>query len=320
MAYKQLILLFLFPFVAIGQADKTLDTTYIRSFPDKITTRVGFANSTYAFNLSEKQTNASYEVKPNQETSVTLSALFRSIELDLGFTPRFFPGNNDDKEKGETKKLTFNFRMFLGQWMQTIDYNAAKGFYLQDNKDQRVLALLPDLRITTIGGTTSYIFNRNFSFRAIGFQNEWQKKSAGSFIPRLSYFCHFFNSEEFDFNNDYSLDIAIGPGYYYNFVIDKNFLLSAGSTLGIGLNKTQDKSESITSVLYQGILRTSIGYNSENFFAGFSGNVNTFKYDQKSDFNYNDSIYFFEFYLGYRFKAPEKWIEKVDAFNKKLGL
>lgn len=319
MAYIKLILILL-PFVSVSQSFTKNDSLYIRTFPEKITNRLGFTNSTYSFNFSDKQAELSYKLKPNQETSVTFSALFRSIELDFGFTPRFFPGNNDDEEKGDTEKLTFNFRMFLGPWMQTVDYNRAKGFYLYDNHTMRVAALLPDLNITTIGGTTSYIFNKNFSFRAIGFQNEWQKKSAGSFIPRLSYFCNIFNSKTFDFHNAYSLDIAIGPGYYYNFVISENFLLSAGGTIGMGLNKTHDKSESITSMLYQGILRTSIGYNSESFFVGFNGNMNSFNYDQKSDLNYNDSIYFFEFYIGYRINAPKKWIQKVDNFNKKLGI
>lgn len=321
LAYKLLILLlFLIPSFAVSQTNTEKDTTYVHTFQDKITTRVGFINSTYAFNLSDKQSNASLKIKPNQETSVAFSILFRSIELDFGFTPKFFPGNDDDEEKGDTEKLTFNFRMFLGQWMQTIDFNRAKGFYIQDNSNKNVVALLPDFKVNTIGGTTSYIFNKNFSFRAIGFQNEWQKRSAGSFIPSLSYYYHTFRSKEYGMHNNYSLDIAVGPGYYYNSILDKNFIISAGSNLGIGINKTKNSYETITSTLYQSIIRTTLGYNSETFFTGYNGNVSIYKYDQKSDINFNDSIYFFEFYLGYRFKAPKKWIDKVDAFNKKAGL
>ncbi|GAB5473359.1 MAG: DUF4421 domain-containing protein [Maribacter sp.] len=294
------------------------DSTYVREFPEKFTIRFGVQNTSNSFYFLNNETAEEVGLFPNDKTYLGASFLFRSVELDLGYAPNFFSENTDNKG---SKLLTLNFRMFLGQWMQTLDFYQQKGFFLDDFQGV-ISTSFPDARTLKIGGTTSYIFNRNFSFRAIGFQNEWQKKSAGSFIPSFSLYYTKFDIENTglgDITGSKAYNISIGPGYYYNWVIKKHFLLSAGLTAGIGLNHTKSFDKPSTAVLFHTTLRTALGYNSEHFFTGINLSAQFTEYDTTGNSIVQDDINFVEVYLGYRFKAPKKWIEKAAAVNRKLG-
>ncbi|WP_273568854.1 DUF4421 family protein [Maribacter halichondriae] len=288
---------------------------YIRTFPEKLTTRIGIQNTSNSFILTDIENNEIIELIPNDKTYLGLSVLFRSVEIDLGYAPNFFSENQDNKG---SKLFTLNFRMFLGKWMQTLDFYNQKGFFAITNDETLPF---PEFGTLKVGGSTSYIFNKRFSFRAVGFQNEWQKKSAGSFIPSFTfYYTRFRLDEDGQQTNDHSYNLAIGPGYYYNLVIGRHFIIGAGATVGIGANFTRSEGETVTSSLAQVILRTVIGYNSERFFTGINFSVQTLGQGDDQTARLDDYITFAELYLGYRFNAPKKWIEKANRFNKKYGL
>ncbi|WP_422082611.1 DUF4421 family protein [Ulvibacterium sp.] len=292
------------------------DSLYIRRFPEKVTLRLGVQNTSNSFVITDNETGEQTEIIPNDKTFLGLSALFRSVEVDLGYAPNFFSENRDNSG---SKLFTLNFRMFLGRWMQTLDFYRQKGFFTQFNND---VIPFPELSTLKIGGTTSFIFNRNFSFRAIGFQNEWQKKSAGSFIPRFTFYYTRFRLEDANIQpgNDHSFNLAIGPGYYYNLVVGKHFLLSAGATIGLGANFTRSEGETFTSSLAQIIFRSAMGYNSERFFTGINLNAQVLEHGTDQNTQLDDIITFVELYIGYRLNAPKKWIQKADKFNRKFGL
>jgi hypothetical protein len=243
------------------------------------------------------------------------SILFRSIEIDFGFAPKFLKSNQDNED---SKLFNLNFRMFQNQWMQTIDLYSQKGFYFILNNERENIS---GIKTFKIGGSTSYIFNKNFSFRAIGFQNEWQTKSAGSFIPRLFYYYTKYTLNEDGLSeNAYSYDIAIAPSYYYNLSIHKNFLFSIGASAGIGINHSSNIGDgNLTSPLYEFSGRVVIGYNSETFFGGMNSSLLILEHDVDRYTRQDDTIPYLEFYIGYRFKAPKKLMKLADDFNRKFG-
>ena len=181
---------------------------------------------------------------------------------------------------------------------------------------------IDDLKTFKIGGTSSYIFNPDFSFRAIGFQNEWQKESVGSFIPSISYYYTKFKLEDPIIENqlEHSFKMAVGPGYYYNWVFDENYILSAGATGGLGFNLSKSQGKTSLDGLAQLIFRLTGGYNSENFFSGVNINTQLLTHTSAENFVLDDSISFLEFYVGYRFDAPKKWIAKADEISRKFGI
>ena len=299
-----------------SQQDSIPKNEYIKNFNDKISSRLSLTNTYNEFNFSNN--SFEYKLEPNKTDYLGVSVLFRSVELDFGFAPNFLKLNADNSN---SKLFNLNFRFFLNQWMQTIDLYKQKGFSTVIN-DIKI-----DLSETTtfkVGGSTSYIFNRNFSFRAIGYQNEWQKKSAGSFIPKLYYYYTKFEVADLGIKENYSFyDIAIAPSYYYNFVFQENFYISLGLSVGIGINHNELNyelsSESNTYALYELGSRIALGYNSDTFFTGINSNVLFLKHHADSANKIEDKITFLEFYLGYRFKAPKKFMKLADDFNRKFG-
>ena len=309
------IIFILVSFCALKAQSKMRDSTFVMDFPDKITARIGLVNTSNSFFIDDEVSGLSYNLKPNTREYLGLSLLFRSIELDVGFLPNFLKDNEDN---GNSKLFNLNLRMFLGQWMQTIDLYKQKGFFA--DLDESEIAL-PGVKTFKIGGSTSYIFNPNFSFRAIGFQNEWQRKSAGSFIPRLYYYYTTFEIRETGASEKASsFDIAISPSYHYNLVINENFIFGLGTSIGIGYNNDNLGERTINSLLIEYGGRAVLGYNSESFFAGVNSSINFFEHKSDRSVRIDDTISFVEFYVGYRFKAPKSFMRTADKVNKALGL
>ena len=299
----------------VSQNDSIPKDIYIVDFQDKISTRISLINTSNSFYINETNTGIKYKLEPNVREYLGASILFRSLEIDFGFTPDFLKSNQDN---ANSKLFNLNFRMFFNQWMQTIDLYNQKGFYIVVDNERFNTS---DVKTFKIGGSTSYIFNPNFSFRAIGFQNEWQTKSAGSFIPRIYYYYTTYSLKNEEFNeNASSFDLAISSAYYYNLCLTKNLLFSLGGSAGIGLNHSSNLGEgNLTSALYQFSGRAVLSYNSDSFFGGINSNLLILEHNVDRYTRQDDTIPFLEFYIGYRFKAPKKWVKFADDFNIKYG-
>ncbi|MEZ0006460.1 hypothetical protein ABH942_001830 [Flavobacterium sp. 28YEA47A] len=283
----------------------------IEKYDDYIKLRLGLSNSFNSFRIKDKTSRLDFTLSPNQRLRSTLTLIYKFIEIDLGYTPEFLRFNKDDAIKGHTKFYNFGTRLYLGSWMQELQYARTKGFYIDGNdvgSEQNIL--FPHFQVQKIGGSTSYIFNPDFSFRTIFLQSEWQQRSAGSFVPSISYY--FTQIKNNNPSKDNIFDIAIGPGYYYNWIIRDKFLVSAGAYSGLGFNSTKTvyndgtPHEISESLSFQAQFRLTAGYNSEHFFAGAATSLNSFSYSSDTLIHVEDQQQFLEFYIGYRFKAPKR--------------
>lgn len=327
---KNYILIFIALFSASCQAQDTIkkhrmSNEYVELYDDYIKTRIGLSNSFNSFHIKDEADDLDFTLSPNQRVKSTLTLIYKFIEIDLGYTPEFIRFNKDDAIRGKTTFFNLGTRFYFKNWMQDLQYAKTKGFYV-DKDDIGITEniLFPNFQVQKIGGSTSYIFNENFSFRAIFLQSEWQKKSAGSFIPSVSYY--FTQIKNDDPGKDNSIDVAIGPAYYYNWIFGKQFLVSAGAYGGVGYNYTKTTysddtpDEMIDGISFQTQLRFTLGYNSEKFYTGATASLNSFYYDADPKIHIQDRQQFFEFYVGYRFKGPEKINKILDnppKLNKK---
>jgi len=314
----RLFIVFVLLFNAVlssAQNDSILKNDNIISFPNKITTRISLINTSNNFYFSGGDNGDNLKLEANAREYLGASIHFRSIEIDFGFAPNFLNSNKDNEH---SKLFNLNFRMFFYQWMQTIDVYSQQGFYITQGKEK---ISFPGVKTFKIGGSTSYIFNKDFSFRTIGFQNEWQTKSAGSFIPTFNYYYTKYSINQDSLNeNAYTYNMAIAPSYYYNLSLTRHLLISLGGSVGIGINHSSNLGDGdITSVLYEFSGRSHIGYNSNSLFAGISSSILTLDHKIDNNRRQNDDIPFVEFYLGYRFNAPKKWVKFADNFNDKYG-
>ena len=320
---KKSILPFLifFCFCSIFAQEKSIDSTYekdsdfIRTYLNRITARTFFVNTSNSFVINSRFDEEKFELTPNKQDRVGASVSFRFVTLSYSISPNFLSENADNED---SRLFNLDLRFYFGKWMQTFDVFSQKGFYIGYGN---IKPYFPDIRTVKIGGSTSYIFNENFSFRAIATQDEQQLKSAGSFIPRVYYFYTKYRIQSGNIDDKlHSYDLAFAPAYFYNFVPFENFLLSVGASAGIGLNHSISSDETLTSFLTELNFRSAVTYNISNFY--FGGHYSYLILNHNTDrYSYvKDHIPYLQLFIGYRFRAPKQWVKLADSLEEKVGI
>ena len=309
MVIKQCIGIFFSGILGSFAQEDSLHMRYFKKFDDHISAKLSLNTTSNSFVMNDVVNNMKYDIVPNDHERIDLSLGYRAIAFSIGFAPDFLATNKDNSD---SKMFNLNFRAFHKQWTQSFDLYSQRGFYL---KTGEVSVILPEMKTFKIGGQTSYIFNKNFSFRAMSAQTEWQQKSAGSFVPTLSlYYTKLrFKIEDFE-ETAHIYTTALSPSYFHNFIIKKKFFASLGLAPGIGIEYVDAE----TSALYQIEMTLALGYNSDTFFAGINSNAKYFSSNTGSDVQWGDNIARGEIYFGYRFKPPKKLTEITNKINEKL--
>jgi hypothetical protein len=246
----------------------------------------------------DNYTGQKLNYRPNNKILLGLGVNHGFLGINIGFN---FPFLNQDEEKhGQTKYYDFTLRTFTPKFNAMLYLQRYKGFYLR-NTDLMIhgweegdpFYIRPDIRTYTVGLDLTYIFNnQRFSYRATMLQNEWQKKSAGSFLVGGSIIYHttiadssivpshlnpsyFFEGKDFDRSNIFS----VGPiiGYAYTLVISEHFFVTASLNGSGNLGTTQLILPENTNKIKAGIILGfrietlfSVGYNSERWYFGAS--------------------------------------------------
>ncbi|MGO4772504.1 DUF4421 family protein [Flavobacterium sp. W22_SRS_FK3] len=314
-----------------GQNKTEKDTVNFIYYPDKIMIRANVSTQNDAYLLTNNN-GPNLDLETNNSYKLFLSIDYKFIGFSYGFYPKFFGGNNDEDLKGKSSVSDYNFRFFLGRWLQTVNYSKTKGYYVSnmsefnpdwvEGKDPYLQ--FPDFKTVQYAMSTSYLFNPKFSLKSITSFTEWQKKSAGSFVPSLIYSYNKITSRSDDLDGKQKeFDIRLSVGYYYNFIIHKNFYIAPHLSPSIGVKFLNDKSidsgvgsiekESYFTRNIEGGIK--IGYNNERILFGASLNFDGSSYNQdKTTVITNDKVYGL-LYFGYRFDAPgfiAKPVEKID--------
>ncbi|QQY83126.1 DUF4421 family protein [Tamlana sp. s12] len=294
---------------------------YIYVYKNRVTARLFYVNTSNSLRIKDTDSDLSADLTPNKQNRIGASIAFRSINMSYSFAPNFLAENKDNED---SRLLNFNIRTYFGKhFMQTLDIYSQKGFYLS-NKNNDFNFYSNRTKSLKIGGSTSYIMNENFSFRAIASQDEKQLKSVGSFIPRIVY---YYTDYDVDFEDTLgsppdgskSFDVALAPSYFYNFVPTKNLFLSAGVSAGIGINYSkEDNGKKSTALLTELDFRGTLTYDVDNIYLGADYSYLVLNHNSDSSTYLNDNIPFIQFFVGYRFKASRKMVNKADSVNKKL--
>lgn len=240
----------------------------------------------------------SLSYRPNNKLLLGVGVNHGILGLNIGINFPFV--NKDDEIYGETKYYDFTMRIFAPRFNSTIYLQNYRGFYLTNTKDMipewqegDPYYIRGDIRSRTLGLELSYIFNSSkFSYRAAVLQNEWQKKSAGSFllggslfyntnigdssiVPSNLHYDLFFDGLKFNRSNNFSF----GPlaGYAHTFVIKRHFFItgSINGSANVGFTQlllvdNEDKMKSGLVLGFRSEIFFSAGYNSESWYFGFS--------------------------------------------------
>lgn len=313
MKLKLVYIVFLGSFLGCFAQNDASHNPYFKSYDDKVTSAVYYLDTSNNFQIGfDSDGQKKYvELNPNRREQLGVSLSYKFVDISFGFAPKFF---SENKDNSNSKLFSFNTRFYFKKWMQSFTFINQKGFYAGDDGFQ---IPFPRMRTTKIGGSTSYIFNDNFSYKTLINQNEWQTKSSGSFIPTFSFYYTNLNlnNEPNSSNGDFYV-FSIAPSYFYNFVISDRVLIGAGIALGAGINDIDKE----TSALLQLDFNLKLAYNRDRFFGFASLNTVNFIQSGDAEARLNDNISTLKISIGYRFDPPKKVKEVYEKINQKTGL
>jgi hypothetical protein len=314
-----------------------IDNLYYKSLLDYINVKFDLESNNERFEVDG--TDFNYDIRPNVATVSKLSVNYLFLSLSYKYIPKYFPGNNDDDLKGETKGSGFGLNLNFKHWVQDLKYGKVKGFYLENTADfdnswiegTSPYIQFPDTEVITFSGSTSYKFNPNLSLKAISTQTEIQLKSAGSFIPGLNYSYYIIdnkseNSSQSSSQKSENIEVLANLSYYYTFVLNKKWYAALGATPSIGFTYTdlltRYPDEYIHTDFTSGVYRIKgaggMGYNSERFFAGFEISAyRSTKHDNSTTIQFITSYNSYQAFVGYRFNAPKKIQELAKKAQEK---
>lgn len=259
------------------------DSSYYVSYEDLITGRFYFSKKYTSLKLRDGLEDYSLTYRPNTTLNMGVGATYKWATLNLAYGFDFL---NPERGRGDTDYLDLQFHSYGRKFITDIFGQFYQGFFLTKNSTNFTgddYYLRPDLHVNQIGASVQYILNyKKFSYRASFLQNEWQKKSAGTFIFGLEAYGGrikadstviptFANTKEALRDIQLMRFFEIGPnaGYAYTWVIKNHFFLtgSASLSLDFGVNRVYDKqgNQRTRGVSPNTFLRFFGGYNSRKW-------------------------------------------------------
>jgi len=287
----------------------------VLSFRENLLVKSNINTQNESFSIQNN--NQSILVNANNTYRLEVGANYKFLGLKIGFSP------SSRSSDFKSKFLNSQLNIFLKQWIQSFEYRKVQGFY-QDNNAQ-LLAQFPDLKTTSWLGTTSYVLNNNFSLKHLTHLNEWQRETAGSFVPTLKYgFNRLSNSIDYQKVAENSFDVSFAPAYYYTWAFKEHWFISSSIAPALGVRFTTEKLNNITNkdtFISRALdLTLQFGYTSETISAGarFNFDSNAINKDLTQSM-VNDKSYA-SLYFGYRFTPPNFLKRTVEQIESTFGL
>lgn len=287
----------------------------VLSFRENLLVKSNINTQNESFSIQNN--NQSILVNANNTYRLEVGANYKFLGLKIGFSP------SSRSSDFKSKFLNSQLNIFLKQWIQSFEYRKVQGFY-QDNNAQ-LLAQFPDLKTTSWLGTTSYVLNNNFSLKHLTHLNEWQRETAGSFVPTLKYgFNRLSNIIDYQKVAENSFDVSFAPTYYYTWAFKEHWFISSSIAPALGVRFTTEKLNNITNkdtFISRALdLTLQFGYTSETISAGASFNFDSNAINKDlTQSMVNDKSYA-SLYFGYRFTPPNFLKRTVEQIESTLGL
>lgn len=212
-----------------------------------------------------------------------VGATYKSFTLNLAYGFGFL---NPDRGHGKTRYLDLQFHNYGKKIILDVFGQFYRGFYLSRHDGISIADdhyLRPDLHVNELGASVHYVFNhKRFSYRASFFQNEWQKKSAGTFLAGFEAYGGWVNADSSvlptnvghaptggDLRKLNFFEFGPSVGYAYTFILDRHFFLTASGSLsgayGVNTISGEGLTSQVTGFSPNSIFRIFAGYNSSTW-------------------------------------------------------
>lgn len=278
--------------MAYAKSRSEVDTNYVKTFPNHITSRIYLSRKYTNLRLEEEEESTLLEYEPNTTVNLGVGATVNGFTLNLAYGFKFM---NPENNRGETEYLDLQSHMYGRKYAADFFGQFYQGMYLENSSfffpNSTEFYLRPDMTVALLGGSYLRVFNhRKFSYAASMVQNEFQKKSAGSFllggkviiigaqsdsslIPTYSG-DSIFNSFK-GLNEMASFQLGPSVGYAHTFVMWHHFFFTLSFDLGLligPVSYTLENGEKIDEwqLNPSADFRFALGYNSKKTYWGIS--------------------------------------------------
>ncbi len=280
--------------------DGDTDPEYITDLYDRFTVRLYGSNKFTRYSLGESGRDEDVLYKSNSSYNAGVGFNYRSLALNLGFRAPF--ANNDNDEKGKTKFFDLQAYVYARKFNVAFYAQTYKGYYLAQKdvlsyRPSGSYLLRPDLRTRNAGLNVERIFNSSrYSFRAAYLQNEYQQRSAGTFLAGGG--LHYLHvsadsaiiparlgegplgetatADAGAFKHSQVASAAVHGGYAHTLVLSRHVFVMGQVMVGVGANYTRltddvpspDEEATGVNIHLNGIARAGLGYQGAEWFAG----------------------------------------------------
>jgi len=280
------------PCISLLRLPDDADTAYILRYSKENDVRLfyGGQGSSLAYGSKIEDNHVTNTALYNNVNDlVGFGLTYKFIDFDLSFSlPKV-------RIMEEDRLNLSQFRLFYSYTTRKFAIRAfftdSKGVIIQDQGAD--FESNPDVHVVRMGAQLTYYFNfKKYSFRAANFQNELQRKSAGSFLIRLEPFYRSTGMKSrlvpmaFDVPETYGEQVGlqyvkapgllIMPGYGYNFAAyDGKFFVSPivffGTGFAVNVYRAEEGKYTHLSAEWGGTVAVSIGYNGKKTYATLKG-------------------------------------------------
>ena len=325
---------------AEAPAQSETENAYYEAFPDLLSSRFYFSRKYTALGLRDRKSGSRYLYMPNSTLNMGVGATYNWATLNLAYGFGFL---NPDRGQGNSRYLDLQTHAYPKKWVIDLFGQFYKGYHLLPEgtavEAGQTFHVRPDLVITKIGASGQYVFNhRRFSFRAAFLQNEWQKKSAGTFLLGFELYggramgdsvlvpLSLISHQSRNFRTLRFFDFGPNAGYAYTLVIKRHFFLTASASTNLGLGYTRLEGDGYRNIRW-GItpnffLRGFAGYNSKRWSVNANYVYNNVRLVRNQDFSTSLGTGNYRVNFIYRFRpgpSLNRYLRRVDQLGNWLS-
>ena len=339
-----IVVLSVFSISLVAQVnDSVIDSLVARkSITEKVSLKFSTYNAAEWFEVAGSNGNPGTEIRPNSAIINAIGFNYRFASFSYKFLISVLPGNDDDREKGETKSNGLHFALNPGQWTTDLGWSKTQGYYLHNSIDFNPnwtkgdqYVQFPNLHSQIYRLRLGRVLNPEYSINAVTLQTENQVISQGSFLPglRLTYYSVDDKSplagNVSSSQKSNQFEGIISFGYTYTLVLGNGFYTNLDLRPGLGFLQTHlltrfartDNVETNSTHFVSGFdANVQLGFDSPKFFSGIRVAYDHYEHAQGNTdaARITNERLRWEFFLGIRLKAPENLKRKVDAAEAQL--
>ncbi len=231
------------------QAKDSIFNEYIIDYKKRFNVKLEVSNDISTFNVVNDGINL--DLKPNLNVRYAVVFSYKFLSVRLGIRSKI--SDEEKEKKGGSDTFRLRLQLLFDNWNHVLEYSIDKGYYVVNTSDfvddyNDIHIQFPQMSSNVLFGSSSYKFNKNYSMRAFQSQTEIQVKSAGSFMPGISYTFYSLTGTDVikdvngdriyrdDYNEYSGINLALTAGYYYTFVLKKYWFLNAFALPSAGID------------------------------------------------------------------------------------